>query len=289
MSKITYCILALDRLFELQVAVRRVAPYVDRTIVIDGFSTDGTVEWLQSQECKDLRVEYKCIEQHLYQYGNHNPDKRNPYIYMAGDEGWILVTDSDEFLKEDTCKNLRPLIAKAEAEGYDGIKFQPHDIWYKADGSIMRNIEHKDFWSPMFWKIYPGQYYEGHTHVTIKRPGAKDKWLNTSYQYEHVKDELRLWRNSTQNYWTTVGLATNNTNDAIWLDFHKLMKKYGHTDWHKFDKVMKQGNLPQEIKDWFVAHKDADNPEERSWFVWYFVFLHPEENIDKLSNRDGSL
>ncbi len=274
-QKITYCLLTLNRLDELKTAIRRVAPFVDRTIIIDGFSTDGTKEWLDSSECEYLDVEYKQVEQHLYQYGNHNPDKRNPYIKMAGYDGWLLVTDTDECLKLDTCKNLRALITKAESEGYDGIKFQPHDIWTMQDGSI-RNIEHRDFWNPMLWKSYPGQTYKGHTHVYIDRPEAVNNWMQTTYQYTHIKNEARIKRNSTQNYWTTVGLATNNTDDATWLGFHEIMKKYNYLDWHEFDKVMTAGTVPREITDWFKEHKDAENPEEASWYYHYFIILHPE-------------
>jgi glycosyltransferase involved in cell wall biosynthesis len=282
--KIIYCILTLNRLHRLKKAVKRVAPWVDRTIVVDGFSTDGTVEWLQGDECRELGVEWNLIEQHLYQYGNHNPDKRNPYIRLAGDEGWILVMDDDEYLYEDACRNLYSLAMDAEEHGCDGVMFKPHDLWYKEDGSILRDIKHTDYWSPMFWKIYPGQKYVGHTHVRIERPGAIDRWIKTDYYYEHVKTERRMWQNSTQNYWTTVGLATNNTDDKTWLDFHELMDYNGFKDWHKFHEVMKLGHIPYSIKDWFIEHRNAENPEEASWFVYYFNFLHPAENVDNLTS-----
>lgn len=283
--RVTYCLLTLNRLAELQKAVRHTALYVDRTIVIDGCSTDGSVEWLASDECRKLGVEYKCIPQHLYQYGNHNPDKRNPYIEMAGDKGWLLVMDTDEYLEPEALSKLRQISSYAEELGYDGIKFRPHDLWTMEDGTL-HDVKHEDYYSPMFWKSYPGQHYEGHTHVRIVRPGAKDNWRNTSWYYQHIKDEKRIWRNSTQNYWTTVGEAQNNNDDPTWLGFHELMKKYGWLDWHEFDKIMTHGMVSQEIVDWFIAHKDAANPEERAWFVWYLIILHPELNTGRLSNID---
>ena len=36
----------------------------------------------------------------------------------------------------------------------------------------------------------------------------------------------------------------------------------------------------------FITHKDDVNPEARSWFVCYFMWWHPEENVDKMSNKD---
>ncbi len=287
MPKITYCVLTLNRLSALKKAIRHTAPFVDRTIVIDGCSWDGTIEYLQSQECKDLGVEHRLIPQKLYQYGNHNPDKRNPYIELAGPDGWLLVMDDDEYLYPDALKQLSKLADQAEFLGYDGIKFRPHDIWTMEDGTV-RDIKHENYYSPMFWKSYPGQHYDGHTHVRIVRPGAKDNWMETPYFYQHIKDEKRLWRNSTQNYWTTVGLAANaDGTDPIWLGFHDLMKKYHYLDWHLFDTVMTAGEVPKEIVDWFIEHRNADNPEERSWFVWYLKILHPELNTSCYINRDG--
>ena len=283
--KTTYCLLTLNRIEELQKVVRHTSPWVDRTIIIDGMSTDGSMEWLQSEECKRLNVDYKFIPQHLYQYGNHNPDKRNPYIEMAGSDGWLLVMDTDEFLEEAALCKLKELAIDAEKNGYDGIKFLPHDIWTYKDGHIHDKV-HTNWWAPMFWKSYPGQHYEGHTHVRIVRPGARDNWLSTSYYYKHIKDEYRLWRNSTQNYWTTIGVATNNTKDSTWENFHNIMRRYNFLDWHLLDKEMDKGYLPEEIVHWFIQHRDADNPEERSWFVYYLILKHPEENIAYLSNRD---
>jgi len=283
--KITYCLLTMNRLKELQKAVRLTAPYVDRTIVLDGCSSDGSMDWLQSYECKTLNVDYRFIPQYLYQHGNHNPDKRNPYLTLAGYDGWLLCMDDDEYLEEDALQNLRVLASDAEAKGYDGIKFLPHDLWTMEDGSV-HDVRHTDWWAPMFWKSFPGQHYEGHTHVRIVRPGAKDNWLKTKYHYKHIKNERRLWRNSTQNYWTTVGLAQNKTNDQTWQEFHKLMKRHGFLDWHRFDQIMEEGIVPQEIVEWFIAHKDADNPEERAWFVHYLVLLHPALNIQRVTNRD---
>jgi len=134
-------------------------------------------------------------------------------------------------------------------------------------------------------------HYVGHTHAGVYRPGAKNHWAKSGYEYSHEKTERQMWKNSTFLYWTTCGVAQNRTDkqemseDArIWREFHDIVEKYGFKDWHDFDTYMQHGSIEQEIKDWFIAHKDADNPEEAAWFIWYFIFLHPEENIDKTSS-----
>jgi hypothetical protein len=49
---------------------------------------------------------------------------------------------------------------------------------------------------------------------------------------------------------------------------------------------MRKGNIDSAVKAWMIENRDHSNPEVRVWFISYFVFLHPEENIDKLSNKD---
>lgn len=280
---IAYCMLTKDRFKETQFAIRRVAPYVDKTCIVDGKSTDGTIEWLNSQECRDLNVEFKIIPQHLYMYGNHYPNERNPYLEMAKDCDWTVRTDSDEFIEEEACKNFYNLIDKAKKEDADGIMFQSHDVWTNEDGSVFDDSP--DFWNHLMWKNFPGQHYEGHTHVHLVRPGAKNKWMKSGYKYEHVKHERNIVHSSTKWYWTTAKVADNFTDDETWKSFHRTIQKYGHRDWHEFTIEMDKGNLPQEIKDWFIQHRFAQNSEERSWFDWYFIFLHPEENVERLNGK----
>ncbi len=286
MPKITYCLVTLNRLEELQYACRRVCPYVDRTCIVDGDSSDGTLEWLQSDEAKALKIEYKVSKQYRFAIGNHTPTERNQYLEMAGSDGWILVTDTDEFLEEEACKNLQSLIARAEAQGVDGLAFRAHDLWSYEDGQIYDNLTDHYEYSKGLFKAVPNMKYVGHTHSGLQRPGAANRWAKTKYEYLHVKNERTIWRNSTYLWWTTAKIADNVINTPEWDSFHAVMRVHGHVDWHEFNKEMNKGNLPQAIKDWFIAHKEAENAEERAWFVWYFIFLHPEENINKLSNKD---
>ncbi len=285
MSKVTFCSVVLNRLEEIRALCRRVSPFVDRTCILDGGSEDGTIEWLSSQEAKDLKIEFKVSKQYRYAYGNHTPNERNQYLQMAGNDGWILVLDSDEFLEEEACKNLKTLVEKAEAQNIDGLMFQAHDLWSYEDGQVYDNKS--NYWHhSMLFKAYPGMKYQGHTHAGIVRPGAVNRWAKTQYEYLHVKTERMMWRNSTYLWWTTAKNADNVTDTPEWLQFHELMRRHGHIDWHEFRKVMEAGNLDPEIKKWFIENKDNDNPEMRAWFMHYFIFLHPNENIDKLSNRD---
>lgn len=281
--RIAYCMVTLNRKEETQFAVRRVAPYVDNTYIVDGGSTDGTIEWLESKECKNLRVVHKVSKQYRYATGNHTPKERQKYLDMLDGEDFVLVTDSDEFLEETACKNLYRLAEFAESRGFSGISFRAHDKTTYENGDIYDNVS--NYWNPMFFKMVPGTEYRGHTHSHIYRPGISNAWIQAGFEYEHVKHERKLVNNSTYLFWTTCKVADNDTtSDPEWGKFHELMAKHGHLDWHEFNKEMSKGGLPEEIKKWFMAHKDDENPEKRSWFEWYFIFMHPEENVDKISS-----
>lgn len=285
-NKITYCLVTLNRLEELQYACRRVCPAVDRTCIIDGGSEDGTLEWLASQEARDLKIEFKVSKQYRYALGEHTPRERNQYLEMAGHDGWILVTDTDEFLEEEAVKNLRSMIERAEKQGVDGIAFRAHDLWSYEDGQIYDNVSDHYEYSKGLFKAVPNMRYQGHTHSGLLRPGALNRWAKAPYEYLHVKNERMMWRNSTYLWWTTAKTADNVTGTPEWNQFHDLMRRHGHVDWHELRKVMEKGGIAPEIKEWMIANKDNDNPEQRAWFVHYFIFLHPEENIDKVSNKD---
>lgn len=284
--KIEYALVTLNRLSELQRALRLVSPHVDRTIVVDGASEDGSIEWLNSQECKEMRVEVKVSKQYRYAYGNHTPRERNQYLELASkNDSWLLITDTDEYLQEEAVKSLRQLATDAERKGYNNIGFRAHDYWTYEDGQVYDNLS--NYWHhSMFFKATPKMTYVGATHAGIHRPELQNRKIDLPFEYLHVKQERNMWRNSAYLWWTTAKNASNFTDDPIWEDFHRLMKKYGWIDWHEFNKAMVKGNLPQEIKDWFIANKDDDNPEKRAYFMTYFIWLHPNENVDQVSNRD---
>lgn len=283
--KIGYALVCLNRKDELILACKNVSPYVDRTFISDGGSTDGTIEWLESPEAKSLNIGYTIKKQVRLQYGNHTPEARQPYLNMALAAGmdWLYVSDTDEYLEEAAAKNLHQLVQEAQAQGCDGIGFQAWDYWTYETGEIYDNVS--NYWNSTMFKVYPGMKYGGHTHSGIVRPGAVNRFWKAPFKYKHVKHERQMWKSSTFLYWTTSKNADNVTTDPEWLAFHEMMKKYGFLDWHELNKVMDKGELPDEICQWFIANRNDDNPERAAWFIHYFILLHPELNTQRISSE----
>jgi hypothetical protein len=283
--KITLGMVVLNRKDEVIENLRRTCPYVDRTIIVDGGSEDGLQEWLFSDEARQLGVEPIVHKQVRMQYGNHTPTERNIYLNQmeTGSGNWALVLDSDEFLEEEALKSLHSLAERAEKTGGNSICFQAHDIWTYADGRVYDNVA--EYWHhSMFFKCVPGMTYQGHTHAGVHRPGIPYRAIKSPLQYEHRKTELQMWKSSCYLWWTTSKTAQNVTTDPVWLAFHSMMKRHGYLDWHVFKKVMDKGTVADEIKQWFIDHRDDANPEAAAWFVHYFVNLHPEQNTNKLNS-----
>jgi len=282
--KITLCMASFNRLEESMIWVRQHCRFVDRTIIIDGGSKDGSIDFFNSQECKDLKVE--C---YVHPWVDNPPGQRTKYLDLI-QEGWVLVLDCDELLELPALYQLKFLADEAEKTGRTGIAFLAHDIQVDTEGGIYDSLS--NYYNRLFFKACYNMRYVGSTHVALVRPGMPDHCMKTEYQYYHIKPWVDVFFRGCRNYWTTSGVAQN-TEDNKWRDFKALTIEKGFKYFHEFSEYIKAGNIDQVFKDWFIKHKDDDNPEARSWFVSYFVFLHPEENpgignIDLEYNKDRS-
>lgn len=281
--KITFCLCTFSpdgnsRIDEVKTVIRRTSPRVDRTIVVDGGSTDGIIEWLKSEECKKLNVEV-----YVHPWMDDPPGQRNRYLrYADGFSDWILLLDADELLEEPALYTLHQLAEESEKNGVTLVGLQSHDI-------ITDNIEGKpvyenlaEHWAPSFFKHGPEVHYSGHTHVTLHAlPGVR---FNSHYRYFHIKTLADQWIRGQRNYFTSAKVAQNVVDDT-WKKFREMCSSHGIRYFYELVGLMRKGTVPSDLERFFVEHKDSDNSELRSMFVTYFVLLHPELNPE-LSNRD---
>jgi len=65
-----------------------------------------------------------------------------------------------------------------------------------------------------------------------------------------------------------------------WKLLRNITNKYGIHKWNEMDKLMIIGNIPNDIKQFFIDHKDdndsSSDSELRSFYTYYF-YLHPDE------------
>ena len=229
--KITLCMASFNRIEESKVWVRRHCPFADRTIIIDGGSWDGSVEFFNSQECRDLGVE--CV---VSPWVDDPPGQRNKYLELISD-GWVLVLDCDELLEMPALYKLRYLAKEAEDNGCDGVAFLAHDIQIEPEGGIYDSKS--NYYNRLFFKASRDMKYIGHTHVALFRPGMRDRCMKTEYQYFHIKPWADVFFRACRNYWTTCGVAENRNDDPVWVEFKKMVGDGGFKYFYQFAEYMK--------------------------------------------------
>lgn len=282
MKKIAFCLCTFSpdgnsRLNEVKTVIRRTSPHVDRTIVIDGGSTDGIIEWLSSEECKKLNVEV-----HVHPWMDDPPGQRNRYLRYADGDDWLIILDADELLEEPALYTLHQLAEESEKNGVTLVGFQSHDIIIDNinNGPVYENLA--EHWAPSFFKHGPEVHYTGHTHVTLHAlPGVR---FNSHYRYFHIKTVADQWIRSSRNYWTSAKIAQN-IRDDTWKHFRELCTSYGFKYFYELIASMRCNTIPENLIKFIIDNRDNDNPELRSLFVVYFVLLHPELNPG-ISNQD---
>lgn len=279
MPELIFATVIKGRPNELIKNVRLHAPHVDRSIVILHTPCKESEEFLSSEECRKLNVEFQVIN-----VPYHPPTLRNAYLSKLTPGSWCFHMDCDEFLEDPGCYQLRSLVRVAEEKGVNRIAFNAHDIRIGLDGSVWDNKS--NYYNPVLFKIYPGTQWVGETHGGIHTPGVGANIANVDYRYFHIKTTASEFLRGCNNYCSTGQVAQNNTNVPEWQEFKAICAKHGLDTFAQIYPRMLEGSLPEELKQWIILNRNNENSEARSWFVVYFGLMRPEQNIFLAGNRD---
>jgi len=268
--------------------MRTHAPFVDRSIIIlhgdDEENADNNA-FLASEECAqwDVDVVRTNIPYDPKALRDLYMERLDVYMEEAGDSIWFLITDSDEYLELPALYSLRHIAMQAVESDVNVVGFNSHDIQTAPDGSVWQNKS--DYWNPNFNRHYMGMRYSPGTHIGLQRPQGT-KMAQAPLRYFHVKTLGSQWLRGCRNYWTTAEVAQNTTNDPIWQEFKDLCSKHGYAEFDQVWADIQAGTIHEDLTQWFILNRNSDNSEARSWFVVYFVYLHPGLNIGCAGNRD---
>lgn len=277
--ELVFCTICKDRTDELKKLVRTHAPYVDKSLIVLHNRNADNEAFIESQECRDLNVEAIILD-----VPYHPPTLRNAYLSRLVPGAWALHMDSDEYLEEPALYKLRELIAQAEAENFNRIAFNAHDIRIGLNGGVWD--QQSSYFNPVLFKVYEGTCWVGETHGGINTPNVAPRIAQSPYRYFHVKSTASEFLRGCRNYWSTGEVAQNNTSVPEWAEFKSLCSKHGYETFEQFYNALVRGEISDDFKQWFVFNRDSENSEARSWFVVYFGLLHPEQNIYLAGNRD---
>lgn len=280
-EKITYVCVTQNRIENIKRNIPKVIDYVDRIVIVDGFSVDGTKEWLESYSPKILVTQRRWDDSFANQY--------NEYLKHI-DEGWVLLCDDDELPSEELLKSLKQIVHDSNnGKVYSTVEFRCHAMEIDKQGNIVTDPGPCDYYRLIFYLYQPGMKYMIDLHQCLL--GYKNgRSIRRQETYYHLKSNEDMYRNSCRNWWIAgvwLANATEGLKVPEWYELRDIVKSV-YPDvvvFSDFNAIMVKGNMKQVVKDYIIKIKSIeDEPnkgrvlnELRAYYKYYFEILHPEE------------
>lgn len=276
--RITYCMMTLNRLYEVAKCIERVQPYVDRVVIVDGGSNDDTILTLRN---------WKGVELYLHPWKDHFSNQRNNYLKHAGEDNggtdWIIVSDPDELFLVDTCKNFRKLAEEYSKTRYNMLAFESHSVTLEGQKIVSNNAD--KYWKGLMFKYSMGMHYVGNPHETL----MMDKgpfMTNLNYGYYHIKQNGMTWIRGARNAFIGGGGPNLGDRHPLWKPFLKIVEEdTGITKWNEFDKYLIAGEISPRIREQLIKFKDETgydgSSEWRELYKTFFRIYHPEKEPEE--------
>ncbi len=308
--KTYFCQMVTNRLEMMQANIERAYPYFDQFIIVDGGSTDGTVEWLKEQEKVDL-VEFKWCD--------NFPLSRNQYINRVGELrepneiSLCCVADDDEFYSHFLMEHIKDVGQQLHGHNLNQLAIRCRSVSIDREGNrVWESLD--DYWKALIFLWEEGLCYaDTQLHEVLAPPSGMrqtrcDALEDTEREtlYEHIKQENVIWPRGMRNFYTFGGGPNLGEKQAHWRPFREMLARAGDFEnWTEVEAYLEAGNITQELKDWFVKHRlEGTSPadhgiehdarqdaydgasEIRECFLTYFVWFHPEELPEELLEKD---
>jgi hypothetical protein len=291
---------------------QRVRPYVDELIIVH-----------YHPAMIQVKEEFDSIGATLHQidWKEDFSFKRTQYIRKTGEVAvqkgydknklWMLISDSDEFPSYSLLKNLDLLVTRSELSKSTICTINAHDYMIKGEGTaypftfIPRPLELIDkneiishsvptYHKELLVKYQDRLEYKGKVHHTLHGTGLKVIEAPKEYYYDHIKTDADLHSHGCRN-WFIGGGGVQEFGEK-WKSLRSITDKYNIDSWEKMQKSMRNGNIPSNIKQFFIDHKDDNDrhtdSELRSFYAYYKI-LHPRElentvqTVKTIITKDG--
>ncbi len=280
MEKITYVCITQNRLENLKRNFPVILPHVDRAVIIDGGSVDGTEEY-----CKSLPK----VEWHYRKWDDSFANQYNEYLKYI-DEGWVLLCDDDELPSSDLLKSLRKIVADSEqGNRFCCVEFRSWAI--NPDDEVPKDHP-DDYWRKLFFRYHPKMRYTVDLHQCLVGYQNNNQ-ARSDFIYYHLKTTRDVARNACRNYFI-AGIWLPNASDGLrgpeWDELRAVVKScYPEIEtFSELDTLFIQGNLHEDLKAWMIKYKDFGSSlyhELHHFFEYYCELRHPEECTDAVKER----
>lgn len=251
-----FCMITHNRAFESLEVVKNIYPYVDRLIIIDGGSTDGTLQGLGIISNEDnVKIDYDNLEEVAKSapellkekmviinkpWCDNFPEQRNAYVEAVGllrdpkKATWICVSDSDEYFSERLRVQMKTIIEKyAEPKNLSMLLIQVRDVTLDAETEERVGESVPDYFKNLIYKWNPKLEITGdHVHegfnmhfVMEKLPNNIDKGPEYEILYEHRKRGRGvIWeRSHNRNFYIRGGGPNLGERQKLWKPFREMI------------------------------------------------------------------
>jgi len=281
---ITYVCVTQNRVENLKRNFARILPHVDKVVIIDGGSVDGTEEYCKSFE-KVEWVHRKWDDSFANQY--------NEYLKYI-DNGWVLLFDDDEVPSEELMVSLREIVEKSNlGENYSCVEFRS---WAINPEDNPPKDHPDDYWRKILFRYQPGMHYQVDLHQCLVGY-QNNKHARSNLIYYHIKSPADVARNACRNYFIAgiwLPSASDGLREPEWQGLRAIVKScYPEVEtFSDLNSLFIKGMLDEELKQWLIKHKDYGSNlyhELHHFFEYYFEILHPEEYTDAVKSQVESI
>jgi len=273
-----------------RICIEQVLPYVDRVIIVTGEITKEEMQNLRDIDPEKVFVYY-------HEWKDNFSKQRNNYLNRVREfgppYGWAIVADHDEVLSTEACQLLSKFVEESnKGLKYSVVKINSHDITYNLKGEKVQDNQ-SDWFKDLLFKVWPTTYYVGNPHEGLRTVVTGATKMPTTAPYYHIKTYTHIVRRGVENFWVGGGGVNLGEENETWVELKAICKKLELDKFNKFEDYLKSGNIDQELKDYMIKYRNwnerpwADS-ELRSFFIYYFYYLHPEERPEGITTEYGS-
>lgn len=276
-DSLTYVCVTQDRLGNNKRNLPVVLPYVDRAVIVDGFSKDGTYEYLQSFAPK--------VQIHQRAWDDSFANQYNEYLkHIKG--GWVLICDDDELPSEGMLRSLREIIKQSDnGSKFGAVEFRANDVSY-VDGDWANRHDNGpcEYYRRLLFKWYPDMQYTVDLHQALQ--GVRGASVRCTDHYYHIKSKRDEYRNACRNYFIAGEWPSGPRTDGIrtpeWVELKNILELFHPevTLFSHLNGLMVSGEIHPEVENWIAKYKDhgrdqGTSGELRAYYGYYFDILHP--------------
>ena len=249
---LTYVTVTQDRIGNLKRNLPVVLPYVDRAVVVDGFSTDGSYEYLKSLGPK--------VEVYQRAWDDSFANQYKEYLkHVQG--GWVLLCDDDEVPSGVLLTSLREIIAQSQGGTKFGVcEFRANDISY-VEGDWENRVDNGpcEYYRQILFKWNSRMTYDVDLHQALQ--GMTGPITRSKAHYYHIKSTRDELRNACRNYFIAGEWPGGGRSEGIkTLEWHvmKTLLTRLHPEVSLFshlNSLFVSGQVSDEFANWVEAHR----------------------------------